>query len=217
MGQIHTVKDGEHLSGIAAKYGFSSYKTIWEHPENAELKKERKNPNILNPGDKLFIPEKEVKEESRSVDAKHRFEADTELLVLRVKVLDLMERPRSEPCTLSTNSGAFPMFEVNDHILAGTISSDAETGELFFPLQDQSDVKIPVFIGGLNPITEATGQQQRLNNLGYFAGFDERSTAQLKMAIEEFQCDHLAECKLKKPTGEMDDHTRDALEKVYGC
>jgi hypothetical protein len=217
MGQIHIVKDGEHLPGIAAMYGFSSYKSVWEHPENAELKKERKNPNILNPGDKVFIPDKEIKEETRPADAKHLFEADTELLVLRVKVLDLLDRPRGEPCTLSTDSANFSLFEVNDHILAGTISSDAEKGELFFPIADQSDVKIPVFIGGLNPIKEVTGQQQRLNNLGYFAGFDEHSTAQLKFAIEEFQCDHLKECKLTKPTGDMDDHTRDALEKAYGC
>ena len=217
MSQIHIVKDGEHLSGIAAQHGFSSFKTVWEHPENADLKNERKNPNILNPGDKVFIPDKEIKEESRSTDAKHRFEADTERLVLRVKVLDLMDRPRGEPCTASMDSGDFPLFEVNDHILAGTISSDAQTGELFFPIADQSDIKIPIFVGGLNPIKEVSGQQQRLNNLGYFAGFDVHSTAQLKFAIEEFQCDHLKECKLKKPTGDMDDHTRDALEKAYGC
>jgi len=54
----HTVVQGEHLSSIAKKYGFSSYKTIWDHGQNADLKKKRQNPNVIFPGDRLFIPDK---------------------------------------------------------------------------------------------------------------------------------------------------------------
>jgi len=50
---VHTVAQGEHLSGIAAKYGFQKVATIWEHPDNAGLKSKRKNPHILLPGDKI--------------------------------------------------------------------------------------------------------------------------------------------------------------------
>ena len=66
MSSVHTVVQGEHLSGIANKYGFTSYKTIWDHAQNAELKKKRQNPNVIFPGDELFIPDKGQKEESRN-------------------------------------------------------------------------------------------------------------------------------------------------------
>ncbi|HEY6945459.1 MAG TPA: LysM domain-containing protein, partial [Candidatus Acidoferrum sp.] len=71
MSETHIVEQGEHLSQIAKKYGFPDYKIVWDHPENADLKKLRKNPNILFPGDQVFIPDKEEKEESGPTDKRH--------------------------------------------------------------------------------------------------------------------------------------------------
>ena len=51
----HIVRQGEHLSQIALNYGFRDYKIIWDHPDNAALKKLRKSPNVLMPGDTLRI------------------------------------------------------------------------------------------------------------------------------------------------------------------
>jgi LysM repeat protein len=89
----HIVVQGEHLSGIAKKYGFSSYKTIWDHGQNAELKKKRQNPNVIFPGDQLFIPDKEEKVESRNTEKKHTFELKAEKLKLRLILEDLYEKP----------------------------------------------------------------------------------------------------------------------------
>ena len=60
MALIHSVKQGEHMSGIARHYGFSDYKKLWDHANNAKLKTLRKNPNILLPGDEVFVPDREV-------------------------------------------------------------------------------------------------------------------------------------------------------------
>jgi len=30
--------------------------TVWKHPKNAELRKSRDNPHVLQEGDKLFVP-----------------------------------------------------------------------------------------------------------------------------------------------------------------
>jgi len=38
----YTVKQGDYLAKIAKNHGFSDYKTIWAHPQNAELKSKRK-------------------------------------------------------------------------------------------------------------------------------------------------------------------------------
>jgi hypothetical protein len=51
MGTCHSVVQGEYLSKIARSYGFADYKTIWDAAENKHLKAQRKNPNILYPGD----------------------------------------------------------------------------------------------------------------------------------------------------------------------
>ena len=58
----HTVKQGECLSSIAAKYGFGDWKALYDHPSNAALKKKRPNPHVLFPGDVVSIPEKEKKQ-----------------------------------------------------------------------------------------------------------------------------------------------------------
>ena len=72
-GKTHIVKQGESVAGIAKKYGFSNWLTIYNHADNAELKQKRPNPNVLYPGDKVVIPEKTVKEESGATEQRHRF------------------------------------------------------------------------------------------------------------------------------------------------
>src|SRR5262249_52106618 len=52
-------------------------------------------------------------------------------------------------------------------------------------------VQIPIKIGHLDPVDKASGQQGRLNNLGYDAGVvGETDEEKFRSAVEEFQCDH---------------------------
>ena len=218
MSTIHIVEEGEHLSGIAAKFGFSSFRTLFDHPENAELKKKRKNPNILTPGDRVFIPDREQKEESRATEKLSRFELLTEELQLRVKVLNLSEQPLSGPCFLAIGLDRNQMQE-SGRIFLSRIASDVKKAAMEFDksLPDNKPAqKFPLAVGGIDDIKDFSGQQQRLNNLAYFAGFSEKSKAQFKWAVEEFQADHLKEIGITKPTGECDAKTQKILEKVHG-
>ncbi|MGB9698788.1 MAG: LysM peptidoglycan-binding domain-containing protein [Thermodesulfobacteriota bacterium] len=52
----YTVKQGDCLSSIGEKYGIF-WEKIWNQPKNDKLKEKRKNPNILYPGDVIFIPD----------------------------------------------------------------------------------------------------------------------------------------------------------------
>ena len=214
MSKIHIVEQGEHLSGIAAQNGFSSFRVIWDHPQNAELKQKRKNPNILFPGDRLFIPDKELREESRATDQLHRFEAAREELQLRVKVLDLTDKPVSGPCFLVAGGVPNPMAE-NDNVFEGFIQSDVKEARMEFP-DSRPKLKVSLAPGRLDPINTPSGQRERLNNLGYFAGYTEGNAEQFEFAVEEFQCDHQKELGLKKPTGVCDAKTQALLEKVHG-
>jgi len=73
MGTLHTVVQGEHISHIARRYGFTSFKPIWHAGENAALREKRKTPDVLFPGDQVFIPDKGIREEPRPTDQRHRF------------------------------------------------------------------------------------------------------------------------------------------------
>lgn len=53
----HIVQRGENLTLIARKYGIPHWQTIYHHPNNLEFRRKRPNPNIILPGDQLFIPD----------------------------------------------------------------------------------------------------------------------------------------------------------------
>lgn len=86
MGTEYTIQEGDCISSIAFKHGLFP-DTIWNHPDNAELKNKRKEMNFLAPGDKVIIPEKEVKEESISTNQKHTFKKKGVPARLRLKIL----------------------------------------------------------------------------------------------------------------------------------
>ena len=90
----YTVRQGDSIASIAYQHGFH-WETIWNHPNNAELKQRRKDPNILHPGDVVFIPEKAEKQESASTGQRHRFRVKGAPQSLRMRLLDNDDEPRS--------------------------------------------------------------------------------------------------------------------------
>lgn len=54
----HTVKKGEHLTGITKKHGFpgGAWKKIYKASYNAPLRKRRPDPNVILPGDIVALP-----------------------------------------------------------------------------------------------------------------------------------------------------------------
>src|ERR1017187_5867430 len=105
MAGNYIVRQGDHLSKIAKAFGFSDYHTIWNDPNNAALKQQRQNPNVLFPGDSLFIPDRQLRVESRSTDQKHFFKKKTAGLKLRLILKDLYEKPiANASCVLTLGS-----------------------------------------------------------------------------------------------------------------
>jgi hypothetical protein len=60
MATNYTVRPGDTLGKIAARYGFSNYREIYDHPANAAFKAKRPNPNLIFPGDVIVIPDRGV-------------------------------------------------------------------------------------------------------------------------------------------------------------
>jgi peptidoglycan hydrolase-like protein with peptidoglycan-binding domain len=189
----HLVEPGDTLSSIARQHGFTTHKVLKAHPENAALMKARPNPNVLNPGDEVFVPELETKTVDAATGQKHVFAAAGEQLVLRVKVLDLNREQLHDTCffqdefqtTIMPEKGEAYEASINPRVRAARMRLTPAN-------PDNPPVLVDLDVGGLNTADNAQGQQDRLNNLGYFAGFSRTSivTNQFTWAVEEFQVDH---------------------------
>lgn len=216
MPEYYTVEQGDHLSKIAKDNGFTDYTIIWDHPNNADLKKQRQNPNILFPGDQVFIPDIEQKQESGATDKRHTFTVDRKTLKLRLVLEDAYEKPiAGQQCALLVGDQSFQVSTDTNGKLEADIPLGAGDGVLAIRGDETPFANFPVIlkIGDLDPVTEQTGQTARLNNLGYFPGpLDGSDAAAFESAVEEFQCDHHL-----KVTGECDSSTQDKLQKVHGC
>jgi N-acetylmuramoyl-L-alanine amidase len=221
----HTVKQGEHLSGIAAKYGFADYRTIWDYGENAQLKQKRKNPNVLLPGDRLAIPDREEKEESGATEQRHKFQVKRPPLHLRLKMEKGYGGPVNETkCDLLVEFDLFKLTSDGSGRIEHTIPRNAVDAHLTvkdtLTVKGKTvpvDIRVPIKIGFLDPIEEPTGQKARLANLGYYRaaegeGDDIINEEEFVSAVEEFQCEQRLPVN-----GKCDGATQAKLKEVHGC
>jgi hypothetical protein len=187
MGSNYTVQQGDHLAKIAKEFGIPDYHRIWDAPENADLRKLRDNPHVLFPGDVIFVPDLEMRTESRATDALHSFTVKKKTLHLRIIAENYDFEPlATTPCQLQVEFENTDLTTDGAGLIDLEIKNDAENGTLRI-----SGAEIPLKIGHLDPVTEITGQRARLNSLGYNAGpVDKDSPEQFRSAVEEFQCDH---------------------------
>lgn len=211
MSSRHTVAPGEHLSGIAQRYGFRDYRTIWDHPDNAPLRELRTEPHVLLPGDVVVVPDKTLRDESRPTDQAHRFRVPSLPLKLRLALTDYHNLPIvGAACELTVQGKTLPLTSDGDGIIEAPVPKDATEGLLKVP---ELDLEIPIRIGHLDPVDDDSGWQGRLVNLGYYAGaVGDDDAEMLRYAIEEFQCDHQL-----KVTGELDGATRAKLLEAHGA
>jgi hypothetical protein len=211
----HQVENGDHLSGIAEKYGFGDFKTIWDLPENAELRGARRNPHVLLPGDKVAVPDKTEKMEQVAADKRHRFQTRIQPLKLRIRLLDLAEQPAAGvKCRVAAGPVAQDLVSDGEGKVERRIPRDVRKGKLTVDDPDNRfDVVVPVLIGELHPVDTPSGQRARLRNLGYYFGdLDEDDPPQFKSAVEEFQCDHGLPI-----TGDCDAGTQSKLLTLHGA
>jgi N-acetylmuramoyl-L-alanine amidase len=215
MAGNYAVQQGDHLAKIAKTFGFSDWQTIWKHPNNADLKNKRQNPNVLYPGDLIFIPDNQSREESCSTDKKHIFVKKASDLKLRLTLRDQYEKPiANASCILILGGKSVTVKTDGKGKIEADIQPDDHEGILIIqdPETPFDSTPISFKIGDLDPVDETSGQVARLNNLGYFAGdLEQPDPAAFQSAVEEFQCDNsltvdgicgpMTQAKLKKEHG----------------
>jgi N-acetylmuramoyl-L-alanine amidase len=216
MPKTYTVKQGDHLPGIAEENGFHDYSVVWNYADNADLKKLRQNPNVLYPGDEVMIPDLELREEAKSTDQHHKFQLNTSKLQLRLVLEDFYERPISgASCQVTIDGNSQTLTSNADGLVELDIPNDAKGGGVIInsdktPFQNET---IPVKIGYLDPADTVSGQKARLSNLGYYFGeIDSSEDDEFNSAIEEFQCDNdLVVDGICGPA------TQGKLKQIHGC
>jgi Putative peptidoglycan binding domain/LysM domain len=215
MAETYTVQKGDCLESIAKRFGFGDYKVIYNHPSNAALKQKRPKPNLLQAGDSVFIPDKELKEENCATDQKHKFQFIRKKVKLRIIVKDDQG-----------NFFADKKYELKlgEKILKGStdgkgfleqeIPADINQGELKVFTEDPK-LKVMTWnlgLGSLGPVEENDGIQGRLKNLGYY--FDaingQVGSEKSKSAIKAFQ----GKNSMTK-TGDIDDSLRNKLRDLH--
>ena len=219
MATTHIVEQGEYLSLIARRYGFANWKTIWEHPENAALRKNHPNPNVIHAGDRIFIPDKRPKEEVCGTGETHHFRMQLPgRILLRLVVRDHDQLPLADqPYKLTVGEQVFAQKTSPDGVIEHWVPVGETTGSLTL---EQFGLSWPVQIGNLDPLRHeengesiATGVQGRLNNLGFPCGpVDGVIGPRTSAALKRFQRRILGR---DDANGELDGDTLDALMKHH--
>ncbi len=203
----HVVRAGETISSIAFHYGFFP-DTLWQLAENAELRETRGSPDILAVGDVVAIPSLRGKQWTGATGQRHRFRRKGVPARTRMQVF-AGDRPRAHQYFTLRISGLEQAGETDgDGVLEAFIPPAARRGVLVI---GPEQVEIEIAFGQLDPITELSGVQQRLSNLGFRCSDSPGELGSgTAAALRRFQ----ARLGLE-PSGELDDQTRDALRRIH--
>ena len=204
QGEYYEVKQGENLTLIAVRNGFADHKPVYDHPNNADLKRIRPSPDILHPGDQVFIPKVRLREESGATEQCHCFVVKWPKKVLRITLQDsegkaianaayqlviepsdgINHRDRRRRKRRLTYQG-----ETNPQgLLEQPVPINAEHATLTV-----AELVWHVALGYLNPLEDTpddtvSGVQARLQNLGFYSGkIDGILGPRTKQAIRAFQ------------------------------
>lgn len=188
MAGTRRVRPGECVFSIAEEERVH-WKRIWDAPENESLVSLRKEPNILAPGDELFVPERELREEPAATEQRHKF-CVHRAVELRIRIHDAKGPRANEPFHL----------EVDGQIYKGTTPRTGADGLAVIrvsPLLMRAILVVgklkdeyELLIGFIDPIDTATGQHGRLQNMGYnVGGVQSRWDQDSVKAIRQFLLD----------------------------
>jgi N-acetylmuramoyl-L-alanine amidase len=202
------VQKGECLSVIAHRYGLT-WPVLWNYQGNADLKKRRKNPDILYPGDKIAIPDPEPRTVTLATGQVHKIVVKRTKVRLRIH-LQLNGTPLA---------GQAFRLRVGDDLTEGQ-TDPAGLLDVPVPIHAQNaTLEIPgllrrqLRLGGLDPADTISGAQARLQNLGAVSlevnGELDDTTRQV---LSDFQT-----MRQLAATGDLDQATVAALEEAYGC
>lgn len=201
----YVVSRGECLQTIAADHGFF-WETLWNHPDNADVKSARKDPMVIQTGDRLAIPELAPGGVDKPDKKRHRFRRKGIPAVLKFQMLRDGEPRKNEPWILDLDGKRLEGSTDDEGRFDVVIPPNARSGILRVG-QGVHETAQRIELGHLEPFDTVLGVQQRLTNLGFYEGLEDGQWSQgVQQAIDAFLVDH---------DGSTEDHVSEAtLEKI---
>ncbi|OFV84652.1 MAG: hypothetical protein A2W26_12320 [Acidobacteria bacterium RBG_16_64_8] len=181
MPKKHIVRPGECLASIAEKYGFLSWRTIYDHSANQDFRKLRSNPHVLSPGDVLTIPDPPGSNGFAVKVPTGRTEevvVERESTLLRLRVLEHLEGENCEAQYeleiegLSEKKTGCLRDLGKDKDLEILIPAQARRAWLTLKSNPNGEVLdvIELHIGNLTPVSTPSGVRERLRRVGFDPG-----------------------------------------------
>ncbi|MFN9992916.1 MAG: LysM peptidoglycan-binding domain-containing protein [Phycisphaerales bacterium] len=237
----YVVAQGECLNSIAAAHGHLP-DTIWNHSGNAEVKRTRKSPDQLLPGDRLEIPPIEEGSEDCATEKRHRFLRKAVPIELIIRVLkrakdvpvrqvasdkntswefddapeDPIEQPDDEP-----EANQKYRLEIDGSAFNGTTDDDGYVRESIVPGAQSGRLVIRpgatderVFILALGAMDPVTEPAGAAKRLRNL-GFACRDTAEMNDELSMVLRRFQAMRGIDE-TGALDSKTQDELKAAYG-
>ena len=206
----YVVKQGDCIESIAQKHGLF-WQTIWNHPKNVELRQANRDSNALLPGDRVYIPELRVKKEQGATELRHRYRRKDVPSLMRIVFKDEEDNPRVGVPFVLKLDGVLASGKTNtEGAVEYPIKPDAGTGKLTLEGEDGVE-EYEVQLGFIDPISEVSGIQARLANLGFSCGPSDGELGPLTQeALRTFQ-----KTIGLKDTGEPDQKTIQKLESEH--
>jgi hypothetical protein len=205
----HTVAQGQCISSLAEQYGFTPER-VWDDAENEALRELRGDANILEPGDRIFIPDREQKLVDCATNQTHRFVRHGVPAKLSLRLVDDGKGHGGRPFVARVGGKEIEGNTDGDGRIEIWIPPRATEVEITVGEGDDARVFL-VQLGILDPVTTIRGVQARLDNLGFECEMTGELDEDTVEAITDFQL-YIGH---PEPSGELDDATRDALATLH--
>ena len=227
------IRQGDYLDRLAFLHGFVA-KEVWEHPKNEHLRK-RRDPNILYPGDVMWIPRKRA--EGRSVTAKQGNPYQAQLPTTNVKLRFISDIGAIENTEVTVHLPPSPPVKLStdgDGVVSLTVPVNLPLVRM--QVHSKPEQEFTVLIGHTDPVDTWSGSCKRLAALGYLdvavkdvsAGGVAAAAAAAVAALSDDELELLDESVVKRavkalqrkhklhPSGNLDQTTKERLVAEHG-
>lgn len=206
----YVVKQGDCIESIAFTHGLF-WETVWNDPDNEELKRVRQDPNVLLPGDKVRVIDLRKKQEAGALENRHRYRRKGVPSILRMQLLEDGEPRSSVNYILKIDGKSFTGTTDDQGCFEQVLPPSARSGKL--KIDGEEGEEYTLNLRHIDPIEQLSGVQARLSNLGFDpGGVDGKMRPTTEIALSMFQERHGLE-----NTGEPDQATRDKILELHGC
>jgi hypothetical protein len=160
----HIVRQGECLASIAARYGIASLGDISGHPDNSALREQDRASTVLAPGDVVAIPERPARTFSVREGGDHRFRVQVPRTRLRMKLVGADGGLSGVAYRLEVGGQTIEGQTDGEGMLDEPVPASAAVATIVLT---ESQRRLDVRLGGLDPHGSPAGMRQRLAGLGF--------------------------------------------------